>query len=417
MPVAALPTIISAVVGFRGPSMGGGTPQSDLARLGCWVTCCMACNACRPARKARDVTSRRATALRASPSSGWIPHRATESLISMNPEDEIASPAPLEPQAREELEKALRKAYTKAEINRALKFEWGIGLEEVVNVDQGLIFIITELVDWTEREGKTWDLAAFLYRRRLGNPFLNSFAQKHEIGAAAPVPKPKPGDLESLVERSRFISVAAFEKQFRLVSRRLCKVVTPHKAGTGFLVADNMVLTAFHVVDGMPPKAAGGVACLFDYVSDRAEATRCELCDDWLVAHSPTGSALDFALMRLARPMGSKRGSQPARGWFKLSEALPVVNLRDLVLVPQHPKGRPQEVAWGEVTKYEVEKSQVRYDTSTEEGSSGAPCLTVELKLFGLHTNGGSTDNRGIPIRLIAADLREKGFQQEGFDA
>jgi hypothetical protein len=54
----------------------------------------------------------------------------------------------------------------------------------------------------------------------------------------------------------------------------------------------------------------------------------------------------------------------------------------------------------------------VRYDTSTDLGSSGSPCLTVDLEIFGLHH---ATDpmrnpqyNQAIPLDMIASDLKAK---------
>jgi V8-like Glu-specific endopeptidase len=330
----------------------------------------------------------------------------------------------LDSSEREEFETAIRRAYNESDLKRVLLFEWGVEFSDIVDLKQPYLDIVSDLVAWTEKEGKSWDLFGFLYRRRPKNPFLAGIAQKRMVASEPPPAKPKPADFEALVERSRFISIAKFEREFKLVSRRLCKVVTPVSAGTGFLVAPDAVLTAFHVVEKVSktPDKTVGVTCLFDYRSDTDNGKRCDASDNWLVESSPAGAGeptkgnLDFALIRLAEAMGNKGRSKSGRGWFKLSEALAVVNRRDLVLVPQHPKGRPQEVSWGEVTDHDVDKSRVRYDSSTEKGSSGSPCLTADLQLFGLHTQAGAGDNQGVPIRLISAQLRAKGFHQKGFD-
>jgi hypothetical protein len=335
----------------------------------------------------------------------------------MTMDEASALPPSLEPRDREELETAIRKAYNEAELGRVLLFEWGIDLPDIVSVKGGYIETITQLVSWTERQGKTWDLFGFLYRRNPKNLLLAAVAHKRGVAAHAPPAQPKPSTLEALVQRSKFINIATFEKQFGQVARRLCKVITPTTAGTGFLIASDTVLTAFHVVESVSHKGSrsAGIACLFDYSSGGNKGHRCETSGNWLVEHSPV-KALDFALIRISKAMGDDKDTKPVRGWFKLSEALEVVNRRDLVLVPQHPRGRPQEVAWGEITDYAHEKPRVCYDASTDKGSSGSPCLTADLKLFGLHTQAGAGDNQGVPIRLVAAQLRQNGLRQKGFD-
>ena len=98
-----------------------------------------------------------------------------------------------------------------------------------------------------------------------------------------------------------------------------------------------------------------------------------------------------------------------ARGWFKFSSQRPVLSVRDFVVIPQHAKGEPLAVAWGEVLCYNDAGTRVRYDTTTEEGSSGSPCLTVDLDIFGLHHAAGKNRqfNQAIPFDMIARDLQQ----------
>jgi len=127
----------------------------------------------------------------------------------------------------------------------------------------------------------------------------------------------------------------------------------------------------------------------------------------------PKADELDYALLQLADRIGERpTGDGDQRGWFSLQTERPLLALHDFAIVPQHPEGRRLEVALGTVLNFSSLGTRVRYDTSTSVGSSGAPCLTVDLEIFGLHhARDPSTNpqfNQAIPLDLIAADLKSK---------
>jgi hypothetical protein len=120
-------------------------------------------------------------------------------------------------------------------------------------------------------------------------------------------------------------------------------------------------------------------------------------------------------VLQLVDPIGEQVvGADDRRGWFDLQTERPLLALRDFVVVPQHPQGRKLEVALGSVLNFTSLGTRVRYDTSTDAGSSGAPCLTVDLEIFGLHhATDPSTSpqfNQAIPLELIARDLKSKNI-------
>jgi hypothetical protein len=129
----------------------------------------------------------------------------------------------------------------------------------------------------------------------------------------------------------------------------------------------------------------------------------------------PKAEELDYAVLQLADRIGERPGrGDDQRGWFSLLTERPLLALRDFAVVPQHPEGRRLEVAWGSVLNFNSLGNRVRYDTSTSAGSSGAPCLTIDLEIFGLHhARDPSIDpqfNQAVPLDLIATDLRSKNI-------
>ncbi|MCC6875747.1 MAG: trypsin-like peptidase domain-containing protein [Sandaracinaceae bacterium] len=189
--------------------------------------------------------------------------------------------------------------------------------------------------------------------------------------------------------------------------------------GTGFLVGSDLVLTSYHVLEGVLDGtiARWRIRFRFDRVEEdggvRREGTSVGLLDTnaWLVDESPyaefeagrnggrepTASELDFALVRLARPIGDEHG----RGWIALTDSTPTLHASALVGILQHPMGHPLRVAVGTHTPCAA-AARLRYHVDTQPGSSGAPVFASSHGLIAVHHFGGEGANQGIPVWLIA---------------
>jgi hypothetical protein len=258
--------------------------------------------------------------------------------------------------------------------------------------------------------------------------------RKYDLTQPAPLPR----TLEAMVsQHSRLIDYNVFLGRFQSLGDRVCKVQTPTKLGTGFLVGANLVLTNFHVMDCVKTDDdARRSRCFFDFrdgttetaekTPPKAGGTPCGFASKWLEAHSPYSDSdvggggepqaneLDYALLRLAENVGDTPGpGGKKRGWFEITADRPVLALRDFVVIPQHAEGHPLEVAWGAVLSYNSSGNRIRYDATTDLGSSGSPCLTADLEIFGLHhatePENNPTFNQAVPLDLIANDLKSKG--------
>lgn len=337
----------------------------------------------------------------------------------------------LAPNKMEEVRDAIVDGYNKQELRAALRYTFGIKLDDYVDVNQGFIAVVDELLAWTEAKYKTIDLVGLLYQRNSGNPRLQAVAQ--ELGSII-APEPRPANLEAVVNRhSQFVNVAEFLRNFEAMAERVCCVETPYRNGTGFLVGADLVMTNYHVVLEVvrEPKVQNLVNFRFDHQQrvpgQQPSGTVCKLQPNGILASSPfdesdiTGAGeaepdkLDYALLKIDRALGNEKGpSGKARGWYLPAIDGPVVARLDYVVIPQHPLGGALQAAWGIAQGFNAENTRILYDTSTEEGSSGSPCLTIDLELFGLHhatrPQGGQSHNRAVPMRLIGADLEQKNI-------
>ena len=223
--------------------------------------------------------------------------------------------------------------------------------------------------------------------------------------------------------------------------RRVCLVDVPGAAaeggGTGFLVGPDLLLTNHHVladvIAGTVP--AANVSCLFDHAvgpdGGVVPGVAVALAGDWMVAASPPSPAdaearpagppgpdeLDYALVRLAHPVPGP----PDRGCYDLLADPPPLGSEQTVLVLQHPEGQRIKMAFGPVLGVDAAGTRVFHHVNTAAGSSGGPCLTLDMRLAALHQGGSPRDaraphapkvNAAVPIAAIRRHLLDGGFAE-----
>lgn len=257
------------------------------------------------------------------------------------------------------------------------------------------------------------------------SPYIKALAQRLE----ALQPRPAPGqdvdrNLQWLITRSKFHSPLVLADRIIGASSQVCRIQYPVPfgvaQGTGFLVGESLVLTAGHVMDGVLNGKASSpqVQLTFGFAetaASRSELRNVGLAAAWCVAHQPHSAAdltadetaeaaateLDFALLRLAEPVGAERG------WVALADAPPQPLAPELLTVLQHPQGQVLSLAFGApVTP--AKPHRLRYRASTLKGSSGGLVLDEQMKPIALHHAGDPEGplrpryNQGIPLSEIA---------------
>lgn len=217
--------------------------------------------------------------------------------------------------------------------------------------------------------------------------------------------------------------------------------------GTGILVGPDLVLTAWHTVK--KHAIARRMVALFDHrrgapvtdldaldktvrqVSFHQEwhVDSCvDLKGEGLLPDPDPMSAemltlreqsLDFALLRLAEPIGKQARDLSVggvqRGWLRLEPPSGVLSQDDRIIIPQHPGGHPQRIDFGRfaaaLSQLDASRTRLRYTAEAEPGSSGAPCFNQKFTMVGMHNaavlqDGVPIANQAIRLEVILAKLK-----------
>jgi len=165
--------------------------------------------------------------------------------------------------------------------------------------------------------------------------------------------------------------------------------------GSGFLVANNILVTNNHVIADIEAAKTAEVA--FNYeesVSGNAMLPKfCKLAPD---AFFKTSQQEDWTLVEVAEPVNELFGE------LKLN---PDVKKGDFVNIIQHPGGRYKQIAlYHNIVTYKNDDI-VQYLTDTEPGSSGSPVFNSKWEVVALHHSGGV---------LVEPGLQQKMLRNEG---
>lgn len=342
------------------------------------------------------------------------------------------------------LREALLVAFTRPAFDQMLQNNDENKRLDILTTDSALRTQLFELVLLTQMEGWTDTLVAWAQKARPDHARIKSIVSDlrmlKSIEADA---RFVDRSLEQTVKaRSDTMEMEEWVLGFIQLRSAVCRVEDPRdprKAlGTGFLVAPDLLLTNYHVMENYlgeaPQRDISTLAFRFDYALESTGENYGKIVsaavDNWLVSEAPYRTAangtvpdLDYALIRLAVPVGNDLLGGPlvgeglagkvARGWLQLSSLVPVPSDKDVIFIPQHPRGQSMRMAVGTVLA--KPDGHIRYDTETQAGSSGSPCLDATLKLVALH-QGSNSDrpketpyNEGIRIDAIINHLAAKG--------
>jgi hypothetical protein len=357
----------------------------------------------------------------------------------------------------EQLSEALRSAFTHDRLERMLQFRLDKALQDI-SLAPDRQQVVFDLIELSLAEGWTARLLSAARESAPENAKLLAFAQQFGLASTSASQQ----QLEqTLVETNSFLDVDGWGSKLGRLETQVCRVeVTVQRGtayGTGFLVAPDVVLTNYHVVEPLimgeqgkttakgDSAAASDVVLRFDYkvLADGGvlnRGTEYRLASQWRVDVSPVSGAdlkgadatalpaedeLDFALLRLDRLAGDEKigakgePESTTRGWIEAPTAEYEFTPDSPLFILQHPDKAPLKLALDTRAVIEVNgnDTRVRYRTNTEPGSSGSPCFDQNWNLVALHHSGDPnydqvnppTFNRGIPMAAIRRLLAERG--------
>jgi len=302
-------------------------------------------------------------------------------------------------QQRKKLRLALQQAFpTREALARMVDedLDAGASLNEISN-SGSLETDVYELIVWAIARGSVMQLLIAAMEANPDNPKLREFAQ------TVKPPEGLAGEPERIVlKHAPYQDLDQWMSRLTTIRQAVGRILYQgHPVGTGFLVARDKLLTNQHVIDeirnhGGLQQSGGveGVSIEFDTGAGNGKPFQLARAEP--LASSPY-EALDYALLQIdvgedetiAEPVELQAG--------RLEEG-------DPLLILQHPDGLPLKLGVGTVMRIEETVGRCYYNTSTNPGSSGGPCLNAGLQLVAVHARGSLEENSGV---LLAAILKE----------
>jgi V8-like Glu-specific endopeptidase len=222
------------------------------------------------------------------------------------------------------------------------------------------------------------------------------------------------GVAEKIIGENTLRDIYTLEVLLEL-SRAVARIRSAVALGTGFLIAEDLLMTNNHVI--CDREAARQCIYEFNYQLDRtgkAVPVQCaRALGDGLFWTSPiapynaTADELDYTVVQLAEV---PTGISP----LTLQPAAPKPDSRLTII--QHPAGDYKKISLQNNFVEYVDEYIVQYTTSTEPGSSGSPVLSDEFNVVAIHHAGGNLPepatrrrylrNEGVRMSAILNDLR-----------
>jgi len=344
-------------------------------------------------------------------------------------------------QQKKQLREALVAAFPRwSELSRFTSDELDLNLAEITGDSQGLETNAFDLVQWASARGVVATLITAARNVRPDHAMVQAIATAASLTAVTVIdtkPVSAPAFEKFVSDNVVLLDVEKWRVGQTHAEWRVCRIDNgTDAAGTGFLVGPDLILTNYHVVQSLIAPAivdAAGWTARFDHKvsadgSTLAPGRSVKFAAAWCVdfarfstfdtepdpkSGEPSNDELDFALIRLAEPIGAQPispKSEEQRGWVAVTNAKIVVTKKQMIAILQHPSGGPMKLAMGmaEALALNAAGNRIRHGVPTEPGSSGSPLFDQEWTLIALHHSGDPATikpsyNEAIPISLIAA--------------
>ncbi|AQR93670.1 endonuclease [Clostridium saccharoperbutylacetonicum] len=185
-------------------------------------------------------------------------------------------------------------------------------------------------------------------------------------------------------------------------AKAVCRISTPSGLGTGFLIDKGLLMTNNHVIENK--EIAKESFAEFYYEKDK-EIVKVNLKPDEIFITSPLDD-LDFTIVSC-----DIKGIENIKPIHLMRSPITITR-GEFVNIIQHPKARMKEISLQDNKVTYILDKLIRYNTDTEEGSSGSAVFNNKWELVALHHAGWYKDetkneaiNEGIRISAIVSRL------------
>ena len=178
--------------------------------------------------------------------------------------------------------------------------------------------------------------------------------------------------------------------------------------GTGFLIADNLLITNNHVIDSKMAADRANIEFNYQYNINHTFGPVSKYSVN-TSGFFHTNRDLDYTIIELNDNPGKNWSYIPLFSYANTSKG-------EQVSIIQHPEGEPKKIA---LSDNDVTRSNpnglIWYSTDTLRSSSGSPVFNNNWDVVALHhslgyidENGIGRDNEGVQIWRIVEDLISK---------
>ena len=316
-----------------------------------------------------------------------------------------------------ELQKAVAEIYwEKTDAHRIAK-EAGLNPAHIGFSDRSAV-TWQHILERAIAEGRLMALVALARQENPGAALLQQLTEDQLLEMPIPIVADEvwegpteSGQLEKIIgNQSTLLPVNFLEKGLQL-SRSVGRIVLADGSrGTGFLIANNILLSNNHVLPTAEVAAKARVEFNFQQTLENRDAAvesyKFDPTAVFLTSGRDSEDGDDWTAVRVAGNPNAKWGA------VTLGKANPIVGSRAIII--QHPGGGQKQIAFDHNVVVAVTERRVQYLTDTLEGSSGSPVFNTEWELIAIHHMGGQYEpnskqnrwrNQGVHINRVVEGL------------